>query len=141
MPTPLLLAGAFFLTTGGCITIPDPDPSELEGRWELTGALVEDDISDYVIEFDAEGEITEISYRYQNSARVIIDGSAIDSSSNVEDGDVSIVAEWFGGNSLFFEGAFNAAQDEIDGSVSYELKIGAITIEVPVGDAQLTRLD
>ena len=59
----------------------------------------------------------------------------------LKDDNVSIVAEWFNINSLFFEGVFNADQTVISGSVSYEVNIGAVTIEVPVGDAELTLLE
>lgn len=137
----VMALGILLLAPAGCFNTPEPEPSPLFGSWELSGALVDPDISDYVIQFDENGEIVEISYRFQDSARIIINGSAIESSSNVEDDNVSIVAEWFNINSLFFEGVFNADQTVISGSVSYEVNIGAVTIEVPVGDAELTLLE
>jgi hypothetical protein len=139
---PRWAAAALLLAVTGCafsfLGDRDVDEEVLDGRWELTGDAVDDDVSDFFIELDDDGEITGISYRL-GSVIVELDGDAIDSKSQVEGDSVVIDAEWLRVNSLRFEGRLSADLNRIDGSLTYRFEFGAITLGVVAGAATLTR--
>jgi hypothetical protein len=139
----VLVANALLLVTAtGCPFIIPPVPeSVLQGTWELTGDLVSPDVTDFLITFDRDGEITEISYVLNGITTVTIDSdSLVRSSSEVNGSDVSISASWGAGSTLFFEGTLNSGQTQIVGSTGYRIVItGSITIDIPTGPATLTR--
>ena len=107
----------------------------------MTGDAVPSELTEYRVTFNNKGEITQISYRYNQTVLITVSTpSFIDSSSTVSGNDVSIVATWFTVNNLAFSGTLNSAQTQIVGSASYRLEFGVVTIESPVGDATFTRL-
>lgn len=138
----LWVSAGLLLTAAGCPfdfgRDPDVDEEVLEGRWELTGDAIDDDVSDFFIEFDDDGEIIGISYRI-GSVIVELDGDAIDSESQVDDDSVTIDAEWFHVNNLRFEGQLSGDLNRIDGALTYRIQFGAITLAVDAGAATLTR--
>lgn len=129
------------LVLGGCPAPAPPLPEAvLEGTWELTGDALPAEITDYLVTFNEVGEITRISFRYNEIVTVTVStSSSIDSSSTVSGSDVSIVASWFTVNNLVFSGTLNEALTQMTGSASYRLEFGGVTIETPVGDAVFTK--
>jgi hypothetical protein len=113
----------------------------LAGTWQLTGDTVSPDVGDFLITFDASGQITKLTYVYKSATTVTVNaGDLLRSSSKVNGSDVSISASWSIGNTLFFEGVLNTAQTEIDGSTSYRLLVTpAITVDIPTGPAKLVK--
>lgn len=125
----------------GCtITVAPPPEAVLEGTWLLTGDVIAPDVSEFLITFDSDGEITRISYTYANSITVTSnDPDFIDSDSTVDGDAVTINVTWLFVNNLVLTGTLDAAQDQITGEASFRLNIGSIEIEAPLGDAVLTR--
>lgn len=141
----LIIPVALLAVLTGCLVptqpLPPPPPPEavLEGRWELTGDMMSDDVSAFFISFDANGNISRLDYRV-GSARVVFDEpDFIQTDSTVNGSSVSIIATWFGVNNLAFSGTANAGFSRIDGNASYRLVIGSVSVDVPAGDATLTR--
>lgn len=139
----LIVPVVLLTTLTGCpAPLPPPPPppeAVLEGRWELTGDMASDDISDFFITFDANGNISRLDYRV-GLARVVFDEPTfIQTDSTVNESSVSIIATWFGVNNLAFSGTANADFSRIDGSASFRLVIGSVSIEVPAGEAALVR--
>lgn len=136
----LTLVTLLVCATGCPFNFGDPDVDEevLEGRWELTGDAIDDNVTDFFIDFDDDGEITGIRYRV-GSVIVELDGDAIDSESQVDGDWVVIDAEWFNVNNLRFEGQLSGDLNRIDGSLTYRIQFGALTLAVDGGAATLTR--
>jgi hypothetical protein len=121
---------------------PPPPPPEavLEGTWQLTGVVLTPGISDFLISFDGEGNITRLTYRVNDLVTVYVDETDfIDSDGTVNGDDVSIIASWFEVNHFAFSGTLNSNQTRIDGNASYKLVVGGLTIEAPLGQARLTK--
>ncbi len=139
--TGALLVLTCLVVLTGCPINPIPTPPEavLKGTWELRGDLVADEVSDFLITFNSQGEITRLSYRFGFATIVVDDPTFIQSESNVDGDQVSIVVTWLLTNSLFFEGTLNTAQTQIDGTTSFVIKIGSVEINVPTGAATLTK--
>ncbi len=136
----LIVPVALLTALTGC-PVPQPPPAEavLEGRWELTGDVISDDISAFFVTFDADGNISRIDYRV-GLVQVTFDESGfIQTDSTVNGSSVSIIATWFSVNNLAFSGIANADFSRIDGNASYRLIIGGISVDVPAGAAALIR--
>jgi hypothetical protein len=137
-----LIGGALLLVaaTGCPIIIPPLPEAVLQGTWELTGDLVSPQVSDFLITFDRDGQITRMTYVFGGITTVTISGADLRSSSNVNGDNVSITATWGSGSTLFFQGTLNNAKNQITGSTGYRLVISeSITIEIPTGPATLTK--
>ncbi len=137
----LIIPVALLTVLTGCPTPVPPPPPEavLEGRWELTGDVVSDDISAFFVTFDGNGNIVRIDYRVGLVQVVIDEPGFIQTDSTVSGSSVSIVATWFSVNNLAFSGIANADFSRIDGNASYKLVIGSISVDVPAGTAALIR--
>lgn len=114
------------------------DNDVLEGTWLITGDAVSDEVSNFLVTFNGSGDITEISYTYNNS-NITIDGNVIGSDADVDGSDVDISASWGGSSTLQFDGTLNDDQTVITGNLSYVIVIGAVTIESPPAAATLTK--
>ncbi len=137
----VLIGGALLLVaaTGCPFVIPPVPESVLQGTWELTGEVVSPDVTDFLITFDKDGQISRITYKFKSITTITIDSDSLRSSSNVNGDDVSITATW-GGSTFFFEGTLNSAQNQIDGTTGYRLVVSeSITVEIPTGPATLTK--
>jgi hypothetical protein len=134
----LVVAGLLFVAVPGCV--PPAPEAVLEGTWELTGDLLDSDVSQFLITFDQDGQISAIRYVYDNFTIVINADELVDSFANVDGQEVFISASWGSGSTLTFNGTLNAAETEIVGTTSYRLVIAPlIIVEVPTGPAVLTR--
>ncbi len=138
-----LIGGVLLLVAGtGCpIIVPTQLEGVLQGTWELTGDLVNPDVSNFLITFDKHGQITRIIFVANNTTSVTIDSSdVLVSSSDVRDHNVSITATWGGSSTFFFDGTLNDDLTIAVGSTGYRLAVSeSITIELPTGPATLTR--
>lgn len=139
--TVLVCSALLLSAVVGCTINIIPAESVLAGTWQLTGDTVSPDVGDFLITFDASGQITKLTYVYKSATTVTVNaGDLLRSSSKVNGSDVSISASWSIGNTLFFEGVLNTAQTEIDGSTSYRLLVTpAITVDIPTGPAKLVK--
>lgn len=112
--------------------------SFLNGTWQITGAAVSSEVTNFLVTFNSSGDITEVRYTY-NNATVTIEGNAIAGDAEVDGSDVNITADWGGNSTLFFDGTVNDSQDVMTGSLSYSIVIGAVTIQSPPAAATLTK--
>ncbi len=135
----LIVPVALLTALPGCLVPPPPPEAVLEGRWELTGEVVRDDVSAFFVTFDANGNIVRIDYRV-GLVQVTFDESGfIQTDSTVNGSSVSVIATWFSVNNLAFSGIANADFSRIDGNASYRLVIGSVSVDAPAGDAALIR--
>ena len=114
------------------------DTDFLDGTWQITGAAVSSDVTNFLVSFNSSGDITEVQYTFNNST-ISIDGSAIDGNAEVDGSDVTITADWDGNSTLQFSGTVNDDQNVMTGNLSYAIVIGAVTIESPPAAATLTK--
>ena len=136
----LIVPVALLTVLTGCPTpVPPPAEAVLEGRWELTGDVVSDDISAFFVTFDVNGNIVRLDYRVGLVQVAIDEPGFIQTDSTVNGSSVSIIATWFSVNSLAFSGIANADFSRIDGNASYKLVIGSVSVNVPAGAAALIR--
>jgi hypothetical protein len=113
----------------------NPD-AVLEGTWEMTGEALGNNVTDFLITFDDNGDITEVQYMV---GAVQVEFTDIDSTTTVDGSSVSINASWGGPSQFIFDGTLNDSQDVIDGDVSYSLTTDGVNINAPVGPATLTK--
>ncbi len=132
------LAPLLLVPLSGC-PIPTPIASVLEGTWELTGDVVSPELSNFLITFDRNGEITRLQYQVDAFTVTADDPGFIDGNSSVNSTDINIVVTWLAVNNLVFDGLLNDAQTQIVGTASYQLRLGSITVEAPAGNAVLTK--
>lgn len=136
----LIIPLALLTAITGCPTpLPPPPEAVLSGTWELTGDVVAPEVSNFLLTFDQNGNITRMSYQFNNFTVTADDPSFIDSNATVSGSDVNIVATWLTVNNLVLDGTMNSALTQITGTASYRLVIGGVTVEVPAGAAQLAK--
>jgi hypothetical protein len=134
------MLGLGLLPLTGCPVTPTPGPEAvLEGTWELTGEVVTEGVTNFLITFDEEGQITGLTYDYGVISVVVDDPSFIESVSSVNGSSVNISVTWLGVNNLVIDGTLSADQNTITGTATYLIVIGNLEISAPAGDATLTR--
>jgi hypothetical protein len=106
------------------------DTEFLDGTWEITGAAVASDVTNFLVTFNSSGDITEVQYTFGDST-ITIQGNAIAGDADVDGSDVTIT--------LQFDGTVNDDQNVMTGNLSYSIVIGAVTIESPPAAATLTK--
>lgn len=136
--TLLIAAALLFVALAGCI--PPPPEAVLEGTWRLTDNVLNVPVSDFLVTFDRDGHISQITYVYEGFTITIDADSFTQSSSNVDGRDVSIGASWGSDSMFLFDGTLNAAETQIVGTTRYRLVMGPlIIVEIPAGPGVLTR--
>ena len=136
----LIIPLALLTALTGCPTpVPPPAEAVLEGRWQLTGDVISDDVSAFFVTFDANGNISKIDYRVGLVQVTVDEPGFISTDSTVNGSSVSIIATWFSVNNLGFSGIANADFSRVDGNASYRLVIGSVSVDVPAGAATLIR--
>jgi len=116
----------------------DSDTEFLDGTWEITGAAVASDVTNFLVTFNSSGDITEVQYTFGDST-ITIQGNAIAGDAEVDGSDVTITADWGGNSTLQFDGTVNDDQNVMTGNLSYTIVIGAVTIDSPPAAATLTK--
>lgn len=139
--TTVLVSTLLIIT--GCPPQEPPRILVLQGTWELTPAPT--NVSDFLLTFNDNGNITRIQYTLTDPSSTvpvtvtIDDPEFVDADSSVEGNDVAITATWAVVNNLNFDGTLNDAEDQIDGTATYFIQVGNVTVSLPETSARLTR--
>jgi hypothetical protein len=136
-----LLIGASALLAGvfGCPGLMPGPESVLEGTWELVPSDGFDaPLTNCLLTFDSRGELTEVSYVFENQTTVTWREAPASAS---VDGDQVHISATQSGNGLNFYGTLNSTTEptSADGTLSVDLVIGSFSTSVSQGAATLVR--
>lgn len=122
---------------GGCPNLSLVPPAEgvLEGAWVLTETEVSN-LEDMRIEIDERGQLTRVTYRITDDAR--LEDDRPDGRTEV-DGDEVYLETSFGLNTLEFNGEFDDNQLVITGTLKTKYGIGGLNLVAEEGRAVFER--